>query len=84
MAKRTHECGILRGAHEGERVVLKGWVQRRRDFGGLIFVDLRDRTGLVQIVFNPENSQEALDIADSLRSEFVVEVEGAVALRDPK
>ncbi|MGE7622861.1 aspartate--tRNA ligase [Viridibacillus sp. NPDC096237] len=84
MAKRTHECGILRGAHEGERVVLKGWVQRRRDFGGLIFVDLRDRTGLVQIVFNPENSQEALDIADSLRSEFVVEVEGTVALRDPE
>ncbi|MBK3493402.1 aspartate--tRNA ligase [Viridibacillus sp. YIM B01967] len=81
MAKRTHECGILRGAHEGERVVLKGWVQRRRDFGGLIFVDLRDRTGLVQIVFNPENSQQALDIADTLRNEFVIEVQGNVALR---
>jgi aspartyl-tRNA synthetase (EC 6.1.1.12) len=83
MATRTHECGILRGEHEGERVVLKGWVQRRRDFGGLIFIDLRDRTGLVQIVFTPENSKEALDLADTFRNEYVIEVEGEVKRRTP-
>lgn len=81
MATRTHECGTLRGEHKGERVVLKGWVQRRRDFGGLIFIDLRDRTGLVQVVFTPENSQEALDLADTFRNEYVIEVEGEVKLR---
>lgn len=81
MAIRTHECGILRGEHAGERVVLKGWVQRRRDFGGLIFIDLRDRSGIVQIVFTPENSQEALDLADSFRTEYVIEVEGEVKRR---
>ncbi|MGG0657624.1 aspartate--tRNA ligase [Rummeliibacillus pycnus] len=84
MATRTHECGVLRAENVGERVVLKGWVQYRRDFGGLIFIDLRDRTGLTQVVFTPENSQEALDLADSFRSEYVIEVEGEVRPRTPE
>lgn len=84
MATRTHECGVLRAENVGERVVLKGWVQYRRDFGGLIFIDLRDRTGLTQVVFTPENSQEALDLADTFRSEFVIEVEGEVRSRTPE
>jgi len=84
MATRTHECGVLRAENVGERVVLKGWVQYRRDFGGLIFIDLRDRTGLTQVVFTPENSQEALDLADTFRSEFVIEVEGEVRPRTPE
>ncbi len=84
MATRTHECGVLRAENVGERVVLKGWVQYRRDFGGLIFIDLRDRTGLTQVVFTPENSQEALELADSFRSEYVIEVEGEVRARTPE
>ena len=83
MATRTHECGVLRANNIGERVVLKGWVQYRRDFGGLIFIDLRDRTGLTQVVFTPENSQEALDLADTFRSEYIIEVEGEVRPRTP-
>lgn len=83
MATRTHECGVLRANNIGERVVLKGWVQYRRDFGGLIFIDLRDRTGLAQVVFTPEISQEALDLADTFRSEYVIEVEGEVRPRTP-
>ena len=83
MATRTHECGVLRAENIGERVVLKGWVQYRRDFGGLIFIDLRDRTGLTQVVFTPENSQEALDLADTFRSEYIIEVEGEVRPRTP-
>ena len=58
-----------------KKSVLKGWVQKRRDLGGLIFVDVRDRTGLVQVVFNPEVSEEAIQIADKLRNEYVIEVE---------
>lgn len=64
-----------------ETVLLKGWVQRRRDLGGLIFIDLRDRSGIIQIVFNPDDSKEALAIADKVRSEYVIEVEGLVQLR---
>src|SRR5699024_7039956 len=65
-----------------ETVELKGWVQKRRDLGGLIFIDLRDKTGIVQVVFNPEHSKEALDIADKVRSEYVISVSGKVVLRE--
>ena len=82
MAKRTHTCGLLTEAQTGEKVVLKGWVQRRRDLGGLIFIDLRDREGIVQIVVNPETAPEALAIAETVRSEYVLEVIGEVVLRD--
>ncbi|WLR49968.1 aspartate--tRNA ligase [Bacillus tianshenii] len=81
---RTHYCGDLREEHVGEKVQLKGWVQKRRDLGGLIFLDLRDRSGIVQVVFNPEISEEALKIAETIRSEFVLNIEGEVLARDPK
>ncbi|MGB2873105.1 OB-fold nucleic acid binding domain-containing protein, partial [Psychrobacillus psychrotolerans] len=70
MMKRTHTSGQLNEQQIGETVQLIGWVQKRRDLGGLIFVDLRDRTGLVQVVFNPEISESAIQIADKLRNEF--------------
>ncbi|WP_101844388.1 aspartate--tRNA ligase [Halobacillus sp. Marseille-P3879] len=79
--ERIH-CGTLRPSHKGQEVKLKGWVQKRRDLGGLIFIDLRDRSGLVQIVFNPDESLEALNIAEDIRSEYVVEVSGRVVIRD--
>ncbi|MED3662647.1 aspartate--tRNA ligase [Ureibacillus sp. FSL K6-8385] len=82
MAQRTHYCGELREEHHGQQVVLKGWVQRRRDLGSLIFVDVRDRTGIVQVVFGDE-APEAREIADKIRNEYVVEIEGKVVLRDP-
>lgn len=78
---RSH-AGELRESHIEETVRLKGWVHRRRDLGDLIFIDLRDRSGIVQIVFNPNYSKEALEIAERLRSEFVIEVEGKVIKRD--
>lgn len=81
MTKRTHPCGEIAEQEIGQQMVLKGWVQKRRDLGGLIFVDLRDRTGIVQIVFNPANSVEALAIGDKLRNEFVIEVKGEVVAR---
>jgi aspartyl-tRNA synthetase len=81
MTKRTHPCGEVADQAIGKQVVLKGWVQKRRDLGGLIFVDLRDRTGIVQIVFNPAISEEALAIGDKLRNEFVIEVKGEVVAR---
>ena len=79
---RTYYCGELREKHAGEIVKLKGWVQRRRDLGGLIFIDLRDRTGIVQVVFSPEVSPEALAIADKVRNEYVLDVEGKVVIRE--
>jgi len=79
--KRTHYCGDLRGTDAGKEVILMGWVQKRRDHGGLIFVDLRDRSGLVQITFNPEVNAEAHAKADAVRSEFVLAVVGEVVLR---
>ena len=81
MYGRTYYCGEVTEAAIGEKVVLKGWVQKRRDLGGLIFIDLRDRTGIIQIVFNPAVSQEALAIAEKVRSEFVVDIEGEVIAR---
>ncbi|MDN4526271.1 aspartate--tRNA ligase [Fictibacillus fluitans] len=81
MAERTHQCGILNEQHVGEEVILNGWVQKRRDLGGLIFIDLRDRSGQVQVVFNPEVSKEALDIAEKVRSEYVLSVKGTIVSR---
>lgn len=80
--KRTHYNGTLREEHIGQSVCLMGWVQKRRNLGGLIFVDLRDREGICQIVFDPAVSKEALEKADALRSEFVICVKGSVRLRE--
>jgi aspartyl-tRNA synthetase len=79
--KRTDYCGDLRKEDANREVTLLGWVQRRRDLGGLIFVELRDRQGIVQVVFNPEVSPETHEKAQSLRSEFVVGVKGRVVSR---
>lgn len=74
-------CGTLRLEHAGTDVTLQGWVNRRRDLGGLIFIDLRDRFGITQVVFNPEIQKDAHKIAEALRNEFVVRVEGSVRER---
>ncbi|HZW28683.1 MAG TPA: aspartate--tRNA ligase [Trueperaceae bacterium] len=79
---RTNLCGELRASHVGQRVVLQGWVNRRRDLGGVVFVDLRDRAGLVQVVVEPD-AGEAFEAASGLRSEYVVTVEGVVRERPP-
>ena len=79
--KRTDYCGDLKKKDANREVTLLGWVQRRRDLGGLIFVELRDRQGIVQVVFNPEVSPETHEKAQSLRNEYVVGVQGTVALR---
>src|SRR6266581_3857781 len=74
-------CGSLRASDEGHELELYGWVARRRDHGGLIFIDLRDRWGAVQVVFNPTNAPEAHSIASQLRAEFVIRVKGVVGRR---
>ncbi|HEX9759300.1 MAG TPA: aspartate--tRNA ligase [Candidatus Acidoferrales bacterium] len=79
--KRTHYAGALRAEHADANVVLTGWVHRRRDLGQLIFIDLRDRAGIAQVVFNKETSAEAHATAEQLRGEFVVCVEGRVVRR---
>jgi aspartyl-tRNA synthetase len=79
--KRTHHCAELTIEQVGSEVVLFGWVQKRRDLGGVIFVDLRDRSGLVQIVFNPEFHEASHEQADRLRSEYVVAVKGTIVQR---
>ncbi|PZG78828.1 aspartate--tRNA ligase [Staphylococcus aureus] len=84
MSKRTTYCGLVTEAFLGQEITLKGWVNNRRDLGGLIFVDLRDREGIVQVVFNPAFSEEALKIAETVLSEYVVEVQGTVTKRDPE
>ena len=74
-------CGSLRPSDEGRELELYGWVARRRDHGGLIFIDLRDRWGVVQVVFNPSHATAAHERASDLRSEYVVRVGGKVARR---
>src|SRR5213076_2807146 len=79
----THDCNSLRKSDVGRQVTLAGWVHVSRDHGGVIFIDLRDREGLTQVVFRPEENAELAKQAHSLRSEDVIEVSGRVAARVP-
>src|SRR5256886_17560431 len=79
--KRTHTCGQLRPSDAGTRALLMGWVHRRRDLGGVIFIHLRDRDGVTQAVFHTDTDAAIHEKAEMLRSEYVVAVEGKVALR---
>jgi len=81
MPQRTHACGELRKEHIGDEVILEGWVAHRRDHGGVVFIDLRDRYGLTQVVFRPDRHPEAHRLADGLRSEHVIRVSGKVEPR---
>jgi aspartyl/asparaginyl-tRNA synthetase len=81
MKSRTHRCGELNKSHVGKTVVLNGWVQRRRDHGMVMFIDLRDRTGITQVVFNAERNAAVHKAAHTLRSECVVSVAGQVMAR---
>lgn len=82
--KRTHMCGELRKENIGENVVLNGWIQKRRNLGGLIFCDVRDKTGITQVVFNDKIPEELFNRADTLRSEYVVGISGKVMERESK
>lgn len=84
LLKRTHMCGVLSSSNIDETVVLNGWIQKRRNLGGLIFCDLRDKTGITQIVFDDKIPKELFDRADSLRSEYVVGIRGVVKERESK
>lgn len=83
-SKRTHTCGELRESNIGKSVVLNGWVDTRRDLGGVIFIDLRDRYGITQIVFEPHYNKDTHELASHLRSEYVISVEGKVRKRPPE
>lgn len=78
---KSHYCGELRRAHVGQEVTLAGWVHRRRDHGGMIFIDLRDEKGIVQVIFDPQTSSIAHEAAGTLRNEYVIQVTGKVSLR---
>ena len=78
---KTHSCGDLRSTHVGEAVSLAGWIHRRRDHGGVVFIDLRDSSGIVQVVFDPERSNCPDDVVHSLRAEYVIRVSGNVVAR---
>ena len=78
---KSHSCGELRAEHEGQEVTLAGWVHRRRDHGSLIFIDLRDHDGIVQVVFSPKEAAEAHAVASDVRSEYVMQVRGTVGRR---
>jgi len=78
---KTHTCGELRGTHAGQTVTLAGWVHRRRDHGGVVFIDLRDRFGLTQVVINPTLPKETLDLVSNVRSEWVLQIFGNVQKR---
>ena len=82
--KRTHYCGELRASDVGSEVTVCGWVQRARDLGQLIFIDLRDRTGIVQLAFNDTTDREIFNKAFSCRSEFVLAAKGTVCERSAK
>lgn len=82
MFGRSYFCGEVPETAVGEKVTLKGWVQKRRDLGGLIFIDLRDRSGIVQVVFNPDLSKEALETAEKIRNEYVLDIVGTVVARE--
>src|SRR5438874_1328241 len=84
MSWRDLRCGEPRPEHEGRKVTLAGWVARRRDHGGLVFVDLRDETGVTQLVVNPENAPGAAAVAHGVRNEFVLQARGAVVRRSPE
>jgi aspartyl-tRNA synthetase len=84
MSWRDLMCGEVRAEHVGRRVTLAGWVDTRRDHGGLVFVDLRDRTGVTQLVVNPERAAQAATAAHELRNEFVVRAEGELVARAPE
>jgi aspartyl-tRNA synthetase len=84
MSWRTNYCGDLRAEHVGQRVTLAGWAARRRDHGGLVFVDLRDERGVCQLVINPENAPDAARTAHDVRNEFVLQAEGEVVARAPE
>jgi aspartyl-tRNA synthetase len=81
--RRTHSCGALRGSEEGSHAILMGWVHRRRDHGGVIFVDVRDREGITQVVFHEDLDPAVHERAEALRPEYVIAVEGKVAPRGP-
>ena len=81
MTVRTHTCGELRRSHVGQTVTLNGWVQRRRDHGSVLFIDIRDRQGLTQIVFNAEKFPHIHKLGEKLGSEDVIAVTGIVGLR---
>ena len=78
---KTHNCGELRDIHAAQRVTLAGWVHRRRDHGGVIFLDLRDRYGVIQVTVNPNLSKETLDTVANVRMEWVLQVTGTVQKR---
>ncbi|MCE9646334.1 MAG: aspartate--tRNA ligase [Chloroflexi bacterium] len=78
---RTNTCGELRAAHAGQTITLSGWVHRRRDHGGVVFFDLRDRMGIVQVTINPDLPKESLDLVANVRMEWVLQIEGLVQLR---
>lgn len=82
MGKRTEYCGLITEEFIGQEITIKGWVNRRRDLGGLIFIHLRDREGIMQIVFNQEKNAELFTLAESIRHEFIIEVTGTVVKRE--
>ncbi|MET0200371.1 MAG: amino acid--tRNA ligase-related protein, partial [Gaiellaceae bacterium] len=84
MRWRNLEAGELRKEHVGQRLALAGWAARRRDHGGLVFIDLRDEGGLAQLVINPERAPQAAEVAHGVRNEFVIRAEGEVAARAPE
>src|SRR5580704_12506233 len=81
---RTHSCGQLRAGDAGKRVVVTGWVQSYRDHGGCVFIDLRDRDGVTQLVFDPEFHKGVIEVASTLRSEWCIGVTGEVRSRGEK